>query len=207
MLDNFPALALVNVAQQPKSVSRDAFHHTLDEFPMLPAGLPFTVEFRPEDNDIGELKSWDRGDKSHLSDSAAFGGAWDHPIPSREVLFSPKSISAFNERTNNISIVNRNTANHHSGPIRTCFDNASITSPTLHSRRLTLPALPSEVKHEMRESTFDKVKVVAKKSAKRHDCFSSDDEGEVKGRQASTSTVSTIVSGIAEITDVVSMIR
>jgi hypothetical protein len=140
-----------------------------------------------------------------LSGSTVFGIDWNALVESREVMVPPTNLDHYSKATSNISIVNRITTMRNSGPLHTFFDDASlIASPTLHPKRWSIPASCTA----KRESALSKAKVVAKKFAKKLNCFSSDEEDDDgKGRKGSTSTVSTIVSSIAEITDAVSQMK
>jgi hypothetical protein len=185
--------------------SDDTFHRILDSFPKPPATKPQKLRPSTSIDHLGELKSWDWAQRSRLSGSTVFSADWNAPVLSRETLISPKNIDEFNHATNNISIYRR-TTRHNQGPLRTFFDDASISSPTLRPTQWTSAAHGDASK---RDSALHKAKIVAKKSAKRANCFSPDDEddGDHGGRKGSTSTISTIVSSIAEITDNVSQMK
>lgn len=180
-----------------------SFHRMLDEFPEPPCAVP--PQTRPNNNYLGELQSWGWAENTHLSGSTVFGVDWNALVESREVMVPPTNLDHYSKATSNISIVNRITAMRNSGPLHTFFDDASlIASPTLHPKRWSIPASCTA----KRESALSKAKVVAKKFAKKLNCFSWDEEDDDgKGRKGSTSTVSTIVSSIAEITDAVSQMK
>lgn len=185
--------------------SDESFHRMLSEFPKPPVVSTLPIVTSGDADLVGDLQSRTWAKKSQSGGSATFESHRMAPLLEREVLISPKNIHEFNKATNNISVVNRRATKRNSGPVRTFFHDASISSPTLRPNRWSMP---DNTEASKRESTLNKVKVAAKRSAHKVNCFSSDDEeDDTRHRQGSDSTISTIVSSIAEITDAMSQAR
>jgi hypothetical protein len=177
----------------------------LYKFPEPPTAVSSKTKSAGHEDYLGELRTWGWAENAHLR--GAFDVDWTAPVQSMEVLVTPANLDKFNKATNNISIVNRRTTKRNAARLHTFYDDASIKSRTLHPNPWTVPDL-RKANASKRESTLSKVKVAAKKTAKKANCFSSDEEGDhIKQRKGSTSTISTIVSSIAEITDAVSQMK
>jgi hypothetical protein len=171
----------------------------LDEFPEPPTALPQKTNPPTNEKYLGELKAWGWAKKTHLRGATAFGVDWNVPIHSGEVLVTPATLDEFSKATNNVSVINRRTTKRNIGPLSTFFNDASVRSPILHSYQCSAPHTKAQViKNKI---TLSKVKTAAKKSAKKLSCFSSDGQGENSKKQKDRTSTFSIVSSIAEITD------
>jgi hypothetical protein len=194
-------------SQDSSYASGASLQRMLDQFPDPPSNLSPKIASPAAEDDLYGLWTWERANKTHLSGSTAFDIGCNSLEPSREVLLSPREVDEFNKATNNIAVYNKQTTNRNSGALRTFFDDASIASPTLFANRWSVPAAVAAT--TKRHSAMHRIRLAARRSANNVNCFCSsvEDDEDANGRKESTSTVSTIVSSIAEITDTVSQMK
>ena len=197
----------VSVSGVSRRGSDASFDRILKDFPSPPRVRAQENQLESHTDHFDGIKHWDWADTTRLSGSTAFEIDWAEHEPSlrRGVLSPLATIGSYKQTTSNIFVMNANASKSNSGPMRTFFDDASSTSSTLQPARWTLPA---KMETNKRKSGLRKVKKAAKKSIKKLSCFSpAGDDDPVGYRKASVSTVSTITSTIAEITDAVSQMK